>query len=232
WQQLYSLLIEPVEKWLPSEPGSLLTIEPYGPLLRLPFAALTDRQGRYLLERFSLHYTPAVSLLQFTQRKKAEAQHVSAHYLLVADPSGMLSGPGESTLPALPGSRREVAAVARLLPASEVTLLEGRQAVEGEGSKLAGQNTGIHLATHGIIRDDQPFDSYLALGANGNHPGEDGRLTAQEIYRLDLHADLVFLSACRSGTGKVSGDGLVGLTRAFWYAGTASVIASLWDVAD
>src|SRR5262249_11151018 len=85
WQQLYSLLIEPVEKWLPSEPGSLLTIEPYGPLLRLPFAALTDRQGRYLLQRFSLHYTPAVSLLQFAQRKKAEAQRISAHYLLVAD---------------------------------------------------------------------------------------------------------------------------------------------------
>jgi len=232
WHELYSLLIEPVETWLPSKPASLLTIEPYGPLLRLPFAALTDRQGRYLLERFSLHYTPAVSLLQFTQRKKEETQHISAHYLLVADPSGMLNVRGESTLPALPGSRREVAAVARLLPAGAVTLLEGRQAVEGEVSKLAGQNTVIHLATHGIIRDDQPFASYLALGANRNHPEENGRLTAQEIYGLDLHADLVFLSACRSGTGKVSGDGLVGLTRAFWYAGTASVIASLWDVAD
>ena len=90
----------------------------------------------------------------------------------------------------------------------------------------------LHFATHGIIRNDQPFDSFLALGASSADPAEDGRLTAQEIYGLELHADLVFLSACRSGMGKVSGDGLVGLTRAFWYAGTPSVIASLWDVAD
>jgi CHAT domain-containing protein len=54
----------------------------------------------------------------------------------------------------------------------------------------------------------------------------------QKIYGLDLHADLVFLSACRSGLGEVSGDGINGLTRAFVYAGTPSVIASLWDVSD
>jgi CHAT domain-containing protein len=198
----------------------------------LPFAALTDAHGRYLLERFSLHYTPAVSLLRFTEKKEREAQPVSAHYLLVADPAGMPRDPDQNTLPSLPGSRREVAAVARLLPSNQVTILEGRKAVEGQVSILAGQNTVIHFATHGIIRDDRPFDSYLALGANPADAKQDGRLTAEKIYAMDLHADLVFLSACRSGQGKVSGDGIVGLTRAFWYAGTPSVIASLWDVAD
>jgi CHAT domain-containing protein len=232
WRELYRLLIQPVEAWLPSKPGSLLTIEPHGPLLMLPFAALTDPQGRYLLERFSLHYTPAVSLLQFTEKKKQEIQGKPAHYLLVADPIGMPLGPDANKLPALPGSRREVDGVARLLPAAEVTLLEGRQASEIRVAKLARENTVLHFATHGIIRNDQPFDSFLALGSNSADPAQDGRLTAQEIYGLELHADLVFLSACRSGLGKVSGDGLVGLTRAFWYAGTPSVIASLWDVAD
>jgi CHAT domain-containing protein len=110
--------------------------------------------------------------------------------------------------------------------------LEGNQAAEDNVWKLAGQNTVIRFATHGIIRDDQPFDSFLALGRNPIDPKEDGRLTAQKIYGLDLHANLLFLSACRSGQGKVTGDGLVGLTRAFWYAGTPSVIASLWDGAD
>jgi CHAT domain-containing protein/tetratricopeptide (TPR) repeat protein len=232
WRELYSLLIEPVASWLPSKPGSLLTIEPHGPLLMLPFAALTDKQGRYLLERFSLHYTPAVSLLQFTEKKKQKAAQIQPHYLLVADPTDMPRATAESALPSLPGSRREVAAVARLLPQGEITLLEGKQATEDRVEKAAGESTVVHLATHGIIRDDQPFESFLALGGNRSDAKLDGRLTAQKIYGLDLHADLVFLSACRSGAGKVSHDGLVGLTRAFWYAGTPSVIASLWDVAD
>jgi len=232
WRELYALLIEPVETWLPSQPGTMLTIEPHGPLFMLPFAALTDKQGRYLLERFSLHYTPAVSLLRFTQKREEESRQLPAHYLLVADPAGMPRGPDQNSLPRLPGSRREVAAVASLLPASEVTVLEGKQAGEDKVSRLATQNTVIHLATHGIIRNDQPFDSYLALGVASGDAKGDGRLTAEKIYGMDLHADLVFLSACRSGSGKVSGDGLVGLTRAFWYAGTPSVIASLWDVAD
>ncbi|HEY6308383.1 MAG TPA: CHAT domain-containing tetratricopeptide repeat protein [Candidatus Angelobacter sp.] len=232
WRELYKLLVEPVEGWLPAKPGSLLTIEPHGPLLMLPFAALEDKNGRYLLERFSLHYTPAVSVLQFTEKKQKESRQLPSHYLLIADPSVTPRDPDEGVLPALPGARREVSAVARLLPAREVTMLEGSQAAEDRVWKLAGQNTVIHFATHGIIRDDQPFDSFLALGRSPIDPKEDGRLTAQKIYGLDLHANLVFLSACRSGQGKVTGDGLVGLTRAFWYAGTPSVIASLWDVAD
>jgi CHAT domain-containing protein/tetratricopeptide (TPR) repeat protein len=232
WHELYKLLVEPVEGWLPAKPGSLLTIEPHGPLLMLPFAALEDKHGRYLLERFSLHYTPAVSVMQFTEKKQKESRQIPAHYLLIADPSVTPRDPDERVLPALPGARREVSAVARLLPARQVTLLEGSQAAEDRVWKLAGQNTVIHFATHGIIRDDQPFESFLALGRSPIDPKEDGRLTAQKIYGLDLHANLVFLSACRSGQGKVTGDGLVGLTRAFWYAGTPSVIASLWDVAD
>jgi len=61
---------------------------------------------------------------------------------------------------------------------------------------------------------------------------DDGRLTAREIYDLDLDADLVVLSACRTGLGAVSSDGVIGMARAFLYAGTPSVVATLWDVAD
>ena len=232
WRELYRLLIQPVEGWLPAKPGSLLTVEPHGPLLMLPFAALTDARGRYLLERFSLHYTPAVSIMQFTEKKEKETRQIPPHYLLIADPTVTPTTPSEGALPPLPGSRREISAVAQLMPAREVTILKGDLAAEDRVRQLAGQNTVIHFATHGIIRDDQPFDSFLALGKSGAEPQEDGRLTAQEIYGMDLHANLVFLSACRSGRGQVTGDGLIGLTRAFWYAGTPSVIASLWDVAD
>ena len=81
------------------------------------------------------------------------------------------------------------------------------------------------------MRDERPLDSFLALSRDAAG-GDDGRLTVQDIYGLDLQASLVVLSACRTGLGQLSSDGIVGLTRAFFYAGTPSVMATLWDVAD
>jgi CHAT domain-containing protein/tetratricopeptide (TPR) repeat protein len=231
WRELYRLLIQPVEQWLPQAPGSLITIEPSGPLSMLPFAALRNARGQYLIERFTLHYVPAVSLLAFTDKKKLKAR-TPPYYLLVADPSGIPRSPSGKPLPPLAGARREASIVAGLMPSSEVKLLEGGDATERRVEELAGRSTVLHFATHGIISDDQPFDSFLALGGSGWNLKQDGHFTAQKIYGLDLHADLVFLSACRSGLGQVSGDGMAGLTRAFLYAGTPSVVATLWDVAD
>jgi CHAT domain-containing protein len=112
-----------------------------------------------------------------------------------------------------------------LTPKSDqVTVLTGEEAQLQAVRSFAAQSSVIHFATHGILNNLQPFDSYLALS--------DGKLTTRDIYGLNLNSDLVFLSACRSGMGKVSGDGVLGLTRAFLYAGTRSVVATLWDVAD
>jgi CHAT domain-containing protein/tetratricopeptide (TPR) repeat protein len=220
WRELYRLLIEPVEAYLPSQPGARITIIPHGPLFSLPFAGLRDAQNRYLLERYTLQYAPAISVFQFTAASAAHGDGVVPHFLLVADPSGMQ----KLGLPQLPGSRREVSDVARSLPAYEVTMLTGADVQTAAVRSAAARSTVLHFATHGIVDDTQPFDSYLALA--------DGKLTARDIYGLNLNADLVFLSACRSGMGKVTGDGVLGLTRAFLYAGTRSVVATLWDVAD
>lgn len=232
WRELYRLLIHPVERWLPAHAGSLLTIEPDGPLLMLPFAALQNEQGQYLVERFTLHSVPAISLLQFTEKKKQQVAKATPEYLLVADPANPPPAPNGKPFPALPGSRREISSIARLIPAARVTMLEGKEASEPRVEELARRSTVIHFATHGVIRNDHPLDSFLALGRGGSDPDLDGHLTVLKVYALELHSDLVFLSACRSGLGQVSGDGINGLTRAFLYAGTPSVIASLWDVAD
>ena len=232
WRDLYNLLIRPVEKWLPPRPGSLVTIEPHGPLLVLPFAALQNEQGQYLIERFTLHSIPAVSLLQFTEKKKLQTPPDSLRYLLIADPSHLPAGPDGKRWPELPGTRLEVSSIMRMLPRSQVKLLEGDQAREKLVQESATDSTVIHFATHGVILDDHPLDSFLALSGEPSGNPSSGRLTVQKIYGLDLHADLVFLSSCRSGMGAVSGDGIDGLTRAFLYAGTPSVIATLWDVAD
>jgi CHAT domain-containing protein len=82
---------------------------------------------------------------------------------------------------------------------------------------------------HGLVRDDRPWDSALVL-APGD--GEDGWLRVSEVFDLTLAADLVVLSGCSTGAGKLSGDGILGLGRAFIYAGTPSVLVSQWDVSD
>ena len=230
WRELYDVLIRPIRSALPTIPGALLTIVPHGPLAALSFAALQNERGRYLLEDYALHYIPAGSVLQFTAgRIKPGARRGAV--MLVADPSVSQSRLDEP-LSALPGSRAEVRAVSRLIPAGRVTLLEGARASESKIRDVAPGKTVLHFATHAIVKDDDPFGSYLALARTTTGDVSDGHLTAQEIYGLRIDADLVILSACRSGSGRVTGDGIATLARAFISAGAPSLVTSLWDVAD
>ena len=228
WTELYNLLILPVRQWLPSR-GHRLTIIPHGPLMRLSFAALANEKGRYLLEDYPLHYAPAAALLEFLAAKKREKDGVP-HFLLVADPAFPSAVKGEDPLSPLPGARAEVRSIAHLLPAEAVTMLQGPTADKQAVTAWMSRSSVIHFATHGVGQDYQPLDSYLAL--SGGNVVADSRLSAKDIYALDLHANLVVLSSCRSGGGKLTGEGIAALARAFLYAGAPSLIVSLWDVPD
>ncbi|MBZ5551268.1 MAG: CHAT domain-containing protein [Acidobacteriia bacterium] len=228
WRELYNLLILPLRQWLPSR-GHRLTIIPHGPLMRLSFAALTDEKGRYLLEEYPLHYAPAAALLEFLAARRHEKDGVP-HFLLVADPAFPPALKSEDRLSPLPGARAEVRGIAHLLPAEAVTMLLGPQANKQAVTDWMSRSSVIHFATHGVGQDYQPLDSYLAL--SGGNEVADARLSAREVYALDLHADLVVLSSCRSGGGKLTGEGIAALARAFFYAGAPSLIVSLWDVPD
>jgi CHAT domain-containing protein len=122
-------------------------------------------------------------------------------------------------------------AAAATFPVGARVLL-GELATEGNLRRFAEEATLLHLATHGIVRSDRPFESLLALQPSGTTAADDGRLTARDLYGLELQARLVVLSACRSGSGRISSDGILGLTRGFFSAGAAAVVATLWDVAD
>lgn len=229
-RKLYDLLIAPVERHLPRERGSLLTIIPHHELFRLAFAALTDAKGEYLVERFALHTVPAAALLRYTQENAEKAAALPPHYLLIANPSSATFGSG-LVLPALPATVTEVHAIGRLLPAPEVTSLAGSAAREPAVLEALQAATVVHFATHAVLDDADPQRSMLLLYP-ATIGGEPVRLTTADIYRLKLHTQMVVLSACRTGLGRITGDGIEGFSRAFFYAGTASFVATLWDVAD
>ena len=116
----------------------------------------------------------------------------------------------------------------RLFP--RVTVLVRKDATKGQTRRRLDAQSLIHLATHADLDEQDPLGSALLLRPEA---GDTGRLEVQEIFGLDLHADLVILSACDTSLGKLTqGDEVVGLTRAFIYAGTPSVISTLWRVDD
>jgi len=231
WRQLYDGLIAPIRDQLPAAPGSLLTIVPHGVTMAVSFAALQTRNGRYLLEDYALNYAPAGAVLQFTaQHRIPDAR--SGRVLLVADPATVRPSPLDPALPPLPGARTEAARIAALLPRQRVTMLEGAVASEPRVRSEVERKAIVHFATHAIVRDDDPNASYLAFSPAGGEKRSTGLVTARDIYDLRLTADLVVLSACRSGGGRVTGDGIAAFARAFVYAGAPSLVVSLWDVAD
>lgn len=228
WRKLYFLLIAPIQDHLPTEKDSLLTIIPSGPLFQLSFAALMDPHGQYLVERYRTHTIPTIGLLQFTQHNAAIAAQQPLHYLFVANPEHLPNGTNGRPLPQLPGTALEVEAITRILPATEVTLLTSAKAQQRRVIADIPQATVIHFATHAVVDDIDSSKTFLALDTSQ----PDGRLTLNTVYGLNLHTRLVVLSACRTGLGKITGDGVQGLSRAFFYAGSASILTTLWDVAD
>jgi CHAT domain-containing protein/tetratricopeptide (TPR) repeat protein len=229
FRDLYDVLILPIRRWLPERGQARLTIVPHGPLFRLSFAALANERHQYLIEGYSLHYAPSVAVFELTGAHRVAAPPGAP--VIVADPDTRLTVAGEP-LGALPAARREAVGVAAALRSERPVRLTGAPATERRVRELAPAARILHLATHGIVPDDQPFDGFLALSGEGKDPAGDGKLTAREVYDLRLTADLVVLSGCRTARGEVTGDGVLGLGRAFLYAGTPSLMATLWDVYD
>jgi CHAT domain-containing protein/Tfp pilus assembly protein PilF len=161
--------------------------------------------------------------------RDASSEHLTRS---LDDVEGTRSG---ARLARLPFSRREAMAIMAVADPSEsleaLDFQANRQTAARGG---LGQYRIVHFATHGLLDNEHPELSGLVLSlvdAKGN--AQDGFLDLEDVYNLDLPADLVVLSACETGLGKeISGEGLVGLTRGFMYAGASRVVASLWPVDD
>jgi CHAT domain-containing protein/Tfp pilus assembly protein PilF len=138
-------------------------------------------------------------------------------------------------LPRLPFTRKEAQTIISLAPADQrfVALDFAANQTTATSDKLS-QYRYVHFATHGLLNSKHPELSGIVLSLfNEQGAEQDGFLRASEVYNLNLPAELVVLSGCQTGLGKdVRGEGLLGLTRGFMYAGAARVLVSLWDVDD
>jgi CHAT domain-containing protein len=130
----------------------------------------------------------------------------------------------------LPEAETEVRTIGKKYgPAAKVLI--GREASEKSFQSLAPTYTVIHLATHGVLDNRQPLYSHLLLTKSNDDADNDGRLEAREIMNMDLRADLAVLSACETANGRIrEGEGVVGMSWAFFVAGTRSIVVSQWKV--
>jgi len=283
--QLYQLLIEPIAELLPKNPSDRVTFVPQEALFLVPFAALTEPSGKYLIEKHTLLSAPSIQVLALTQQQKQRLQGSgNQNLLVVGNPTmPMLPAQGDNPprqLSSLPGAEQEALAVASLLNTQP---LIGNQATKAAVVSAMPQQRLIHLATHGLLDLDNNLQEFgpttdatvpsaresgvfitpgaITVGSNvfiGGAPAEEvlvnegvlrvsypgaialapsgddhGFLTAKEILDLQLNkTELVVLSACDTGRGRITGEGVVGLSRAFIATGVPSIVVSLWAVPD
>uniref|UniRef100_A0A8J7AEU0 CHAT domain-containing protein n=1 Tax=Desmonostoc muscorum LEGE 12446 TaxID=1828758 RepID=A0A8J7AEU0_DESMC len=224
-QKLYEVLIEPIASLLPTNPDEHVIFIPHDSLFLVPFVALQDKDGKYLIEKHTILTAPAIQVLDLThqQRQKVTGKDV----LVMGNPTMPKVGIPPVQLDPLLGAEKEALTIANLFKIKAIT---GKDATKAAFKQKLSSARIIHLATHGLLDDaDKSIPSAIALAPTSN---DDGLLTPAEIVDLKINAELVVLSACDTGRGAITGDGVVGLSRSLITAGASSVIVSLWKVPD
>ena len=275
-RELYDLLIQPIKSVLPTDPNQHVIFIPQGELFLVPFPALKNDAGRYLIEQHTIQTAPSIQLLKLTQpdvlpsdpeprrqrnivddvfgtidrvlsfpsqihewfTRRNDRQQSSPEVLIIGNPQmpelSNANNGHNAPLSNLPYAEAEARQIADFF---ETDALIGQDASEWAVKQRIGESRVIHLATHGLLdygalpnttRRDLPGAIALTPGQ-----GEDGLLTSAEVLEHSIfNTDLVALSACDTGVGTISGDGVIGLSRSFILSGASSVMVSLWSVPD
>ncbi len=238
-RDLYSMLVSPIARYI--SVGARLTVIPDGSLHYLPFEALME--GAHFWGEFhDMTYAPSASSLAELVVPSLSGKR---ELLAFGDPTLRLGAASDSApgivrgidekrgmrFTPLPNTHQEVEGIASLYPTSlRKTYLGSAATKSALKTEALSVYKKLHFATHALVDDENPARSGIVLSPEG---AEDGVLRLHEILALDLNADLVVLSACETGLGKlVRGEGLIGMSKAFLYAGASRVVVSLWQVND
>jgi CHAT domain-containing protein len=237
-QELYRQVLEP----LVDAQTSSLIIAPDGPLHQVPFGALVEANGATLNHRITIAAVPSATIY-FTLRTEPLVARANRPFLGVAytqsgpadahfasNTRGLFDSRGAALTP-LQFGREEIVEAAKMLGPGSV-VLDGEKASEAAlKAQQLREFKVIHIVAHGVSSDAEPDRAALVLAAGDS--SEDGLWQAREIRQARLNADVVVLSACETGTGRLAGqEGVMNMARAFLGAGARSVVASLWAVDD
>lgn len=211
WQNLSKYLIDPILKYL--DGIDTIYFIPHRQLHYLPLHALRH-DGEYLIEDYKIAYSPSASVISYCQNKRKAIKTHSNNLILA---TGKCDD-SEDLKRLIRAGATSIAHVLNTQP-----YLDSQVSIDFLMKNLKGKDI-IHFLCHGNFDQVQPMKSGLLLA-------NDERLTVEDIFQLELEASLVTLSACQTGINEQKpGDDLVGLTRSFIYAGTPSVVVSLWSV--
>ena len=241
-EELYSLLIQPVLEYMPSISDIRLIIIPHGFLFNVPFSALKG-PDHYLIEKFTISLLPSVFFLQLSlcknKRSSSSPHDDELKVLAIGNPKMPLK-----EIDQLPGAEAEAKS---LLGIVDGKLMSGTEANKVNVMKHLPDFPVIHFATHAILEDSlhdyinlenstqDTAGDYSVKGAivlAQSDPTCSGVLTSSEIMKIDLNCELVVLSCCNTARGKITSDGVLGLSRSFMCSGATNMILTLWPIHD
>ena len=231
---LYHLLIKPAQEQTAGRAN--VVIVPDGCLWNVPFQALPAEADRYWLEDCAISYAPSLEVLHEMEQRPALPVTKATNRLFALgnprlSPADINPAASEVADCPLPTAESEVKALAAVVGPARSRVLLGAQATETAFRAGAGNYGTVHLAAHGFLDNRRPLYSYLQLARGGEETEADGRLEAHEIMGLNLRAELVVLSACSTANGQISaGEGVIGLSWAFFVAGCRNTVVSQWQV--
>ena len=217
WQpmlnQLHKILIEPIADFLPrSDKNPRITFIPQDFLLKVPFAALQGAtKHRYVIEDFVISTSPAIHFLELacaSRNRPQKTKSLDISLLAVGNPTMPFA-----ELPQLPSAQHEVRMISEIVNSGDSELFIGAQAKKKDVVAAMPRHKILHFATHAIIDDSDSHGDFsmkglVVLAKSGNDCN--GLLTAEEVRSMELNAELVVLSCCDTGLGKVTGDGVLG----------------------
>ena len=220
-----SLLPQPLEEFITQGKMTALTLVPYRELTLIPYNLIRFKDGRFLAELLSLSIVPSLATLDIIYQRPSPSWKRA---LVIGDPTV----DQELALEPLLAAAEEASTISRMMSSAgrgvSVELKHGPKATEDAFRTYAPGASVVHLACHADMKEPAA-SSCLYLASTQT---QDGLLTAREISEVGLDHGLVFLSACRTGLGRPTADGVIGLGRSFIEAGASAVILALWKVAD